>query len=104
MKSNSHKKQHAPLPSARQIRRTCNKELYRTIKKLKTWIPPEKLAEAEKIYFKKVILNLIWITENKDNRKKQVDWWEEACCHEIATLWNIPVEKLAKAFRESYGG
>lgn len=92
------------LPTARGIRRTCSRELYRTRKKLNQWIAPELVAEAEKIYFKKVALNLLWIAENSSNRKKLCDWWEEQVCGEIAELWKIEPAVLARAFRESFGG
>ena len=92
------------LPSARTIRRTCQKELYRTIKKLKIWIPPTEVAQAEQIYFQKVVLNLPWIAENASNRKKLADWWEENVCRDIAEIWRVEPEELAKAFREAFGG
>ena len=91
-------------PSARQLRRTCNKELYRTIKRLNQWIPPEKIAEAERLYYKKVVFNLTWIIENGKNRKKLADWWAEAVAPEIAELWNVNEEKLVRAFRSAFGG
>lgn len=103
MKEN--KEPHArSLPTARTIRRTCNRELYRTIKKLKVWIPPEQVAQAEKIYYSKVISNLLWIHENDSKRKVLADWWEEHVCPEIASLWKVEPAALSKAFRESFGG
>jgi hypothetical protein len=99
------KEKHADaLPNARKIRRACNKELYRTIKKLKIWIPPEQQVQAEEMYFKKVVLNLPWIAENGSNRKKLADWWEENVCPELAVLWNVEPSALANAFRNAYGG
>lgn len=51
---NSHKTKHAAeLPTARKIRRACSNELYRTAKRLKTFIPKEKMEQAEKLYTKK---------------------------------------------------
>lgn len=94
----------AEFPNTRKIRRACNKELYRTIKRLKIWIPPEQLTQAEELYFKKVVLNLPWITENGSNRKALSDWWEAHVCPGIAALWNVEPEQLTKAFRESFGG
>lgn len=96
-----HKK---PLPNARQIRRSCNKELYRTVKRLKIWIPPEKIEQAEQLYFKKVALNLVWIAENGSNRKRLADWWEEEVCPSISEIWKVDPHALAKAFRDGFGG
>ncbi|XEC97717.1 dehydrogenase [Paenibacillus tarimensis] len=96
---------HQPnYPTARKIRRACSNELYRTVKRLKVWIPPEKVAEAENIYFKKVILNLQWITENHSNRKLLSDWWDENVSAEIAELWNVERSRLCGAFRDAFGG
>jgi hypothetical protein len=92
------------LPSARKVRRSCNKELYRTIKKLNKWIPPEKVAEAERLYFTKVVPNLLWIAENGSNRRKLADWWADHVAPELATLWDVEPERLVKAFRDSFGG
>jgi hypothetical protein len=97
-------KHEKPLPTARGIRRSCNKELYRTIKRLKMWIPPEQLKTAEDLYFKKVVLNLPFIVENGSNRKLLSDWWEEHVCPEIAELWNVSPDRLAYAFRDGFGG
>jgi len=104
MNMGNKEKHSKPLPNARQIRRSCNKELYRTIKRLKLWIPPEKLEEGEKLYFKKVLLNLVWIVENGSNRRLLSDWWEENVCQELADLWQVEPTALAAAFRESFGG
>lgn len=94
---------HKPtLPSARGIRRACNKELYRAVKKLKTWIPPQQIEEAEKVYFRKVVENLLWISEHKDNRKAQADWWVENVCPEIAPILGVTEEQLGRAFRDSF--
>lgn len=93
-----------PLPKARSIRRACNRELYRTIKKLKIWIPPGQIVKAEELYYKRVLLHLPWIVENGSNRKALSDWWEEQVCPEIASLWNVEPRVLAKAFREAFGG
>jgi hypothetical protein len=92
------------LPSVRKIRRTCNKELYRTVKRLKQWIPPEQVEEAEKIYFHKVISNLIWISENGSNRKLLADWWADHVAPELSTLWKVDRDRLASAFRDGFGG
>lgn len=92
------------LPNVRTIRRTCNKELYRTIKKLKKWIPPEKVEQAEKLYFKKVAENFVWIHEHAGKRKVLADWWEENVGPEIAELWEVDLSALAKAFRSAFGG
>jgi hypothetical protein len=104
MSSNNQAKHQKPLPNARQIRRSCSKELYRTIKKLKTYIPPDRLKAAEDLYFRKVVFNLIWISENGSNRRLLSDWWEENVCGEIAELWNVEQNVLARAFRDSFGG
>lgn len=92
------------LPSARKIRRACNKELYRTVKRLKVYIAPDLLEQGETLYFKKVIGHFIWITEHQNNRKAQCDWWDKEVLPELAALWEIPEPKLSAAFRESYGG
>jgi len=100
----SKEKHNKPLPNARGIRRSCSKELYRTVKRLKVWIPPEKLEAGEKLYVKKVMLNLLWIVENGSNRRLLSDWWEENVCPELAELWTVEPKALATAFRESFGG
>jgi len=92
------------LPTARQIRRTCSIELYRVMKRLKIWLPKDKIEQAEKLYFKKVAFNIVWIVENQSNRKAQAAWWEEHVSSELAELWGISQEQLCKAFRESYLG
>ncbi|PZE20704.1 dehydrogenase [Paenibacillus xerothermodurans] len=100
-KEAKHKQQ---LPTARKIRRSCSRELYRTRKKLNKWISPELVEQAEQLYFKKVCLNLLWIVEHGSNRKLLSDWWEENVCPELAELWAVEPARLAKAFRESFGG
>lgn len=96
--------QHNPeLPTARSIRRTCQTELYRTIKRMKVYIAPDKLKQAEQHYFKKVASNIVWIHENRSNRKKQVEWWEENVLDELVVILEVDREKFAKAFRTSYG-
>ncbi len=97
-------KQPPQLPTARGIRRSCKNELYRTIKRLKMYIPPEKIQEAEQLYFKKVVGKLIWIVENGQNRKKLADWFDEAVAGDIAEIWGIDKERLSSAFRDSFGG
>ncbi|WP_199616078.1 dehydrogenase [Paenibacillus alkalitolerans] len=97
-------KHKAPLPSPRGIRRACSRELYRTVKRLGVYIPPERLTEAEELYFKKVVGNLIYIFEHRDNKKKQADWWEEHVAPDIAKLWQIDEGALVRAFRSGYGG
>ncbi|MDF2725801.1 MAG: dehydrogenase [Paenibacillus sp.] len=100
-----HNEKHSQdLPTLRKIRRACNKELYRTAKRLKLWIPPEKVAEAEQLYLKKVVLNLTYIAENSSNRKLLADWWDEHVCAEIAELWNVDQAELGRAFRQAFGG
>lgn len=104
MKKQNNEKHSSALPSARKIRRSCERELYRTIKKLKIWIPPEQIAQAEELYYRKVIVNLAYITENGSNRKLLSDWFESHVAAEIAELWNVDVSVLATAFRSSFGG
>ncbi|WP_424766476.1 dehydrogenase [Paenibacillus sp. sgz302251] len=103
MKANA-QKHTAGYPTARKIRRACSKELYRTVKRMKLWIPKDKMEQAESLYFKKVILNLTWIVENESNRKVQADWWDEHVSADIAELWEVDRTKLCDAFREAYGG
>lgn len=107
MNSNGEHQKHIAgtnYPTARKIRRACSNELYRTMKRLKLWLPKEKIDQAEKLYFKKVALNLQWIVENQSNRKLQADWWAEHVGPEIAELWGVEQERLCAAFRDAYGG
>lgn len=92
------------IPSAREVRRACNRELFRTMKRLKIWIPPDQIIKAEEIYFRKVIANLTWIAENRSNRKALSDWWEENVAPEIAELWSVELHELTPAFRDAFGG
>ncbi|MDQ6421156.1 dehydrogenase [Paenibacillus sp. LHD-117] len=102
---NKHDQKHSSgLPTARKIRRACSTELYRTVKRLKVYVAKDKIEQAETIYFKKVVLNLPWIVEHKDNRKAQSDWWDQNVSAEIAELWEVDRVKLSEAFREAYGG
>lgn len=103
MKHND-KHEKGSLPSARKIRRGCNKELYRTIKRLHVYIPEDLVQQGEDLYYKKVIQNLIWIAENQSNRKVLADWWEEAVAGELAQLWNVEENKLVLSFRQAFGG
>lgn len=91
-------------PSPRKIRRGCSKELYRTIKRMKIYIPESKVKEGEDLYYRKVIGNLLWIHEHSTNRKVLADWWDEAVSGELAALWEVEPGKLSEAFRESFGG
>ncbi|MGO4373884.1 dehydrogenase [Paenibacillus sp. 2TAB19] len=103
MKPNAQKHTNG-LPTARKIRRACSNELYRTVKRMKLWVSKEKMEEAERLYTKKVLLNLIWIVEHQSNRKLQSDWWDENVSADIAALWEVDRDVLCAAFRESYGG
>ena len=94
----------AELPSPRRIRRACGRELYRTVKRLKVYISPEQMEQAEELYFRKVIGNLLWIYEHRSNREKQADWWAEAVAPEIAAIWNVPEDALVRAFRDGFRG
>jgi len=71
---------------------------------MKIWVPQEKLAEAEKLYYRKVVGNLLWIHENGKNRKLLADWFEQEVAQDIAAIWEVDTAKLADAFRESFGG
>ncbi|MOA12838.1 hypothetical protein D3C78_1328620 [compost metagenome] len=62
------------------------------------------MEQAEALYSKKVILNLVWIVEHESNRKVQADWWEENVSADIAELWGVDRTALCTAFREAYGG
>ncbi|WP_068777861.1 dehydrogenase [Paenibacillus sp. FJAT-26967] len=104
MRHNKNEKHKTQFPSVRGIRRACSRELYRTIKRLKVFIPADKVEQAEKIYARKVAENIAFIVENSDNHKVQADWWEEKVAPEIAELWGVPADVLAGAFRHSYGG
>lgn len=97
-------KHEAPLPNLRSIRRACGLELYRTTKRLKKHVPAELIRQAEEIYVKRVVGNLLWIHENRSNRRKLADWWETELSEEIAALWNVDRGELAEAFRRAFGG
>jgi hypothetical protein len=90
--------------SIREIRRACDRELYRTIKRLKIHLSKEQVDQAHKYYFEKVLLNIQMITENKDNRKLLADWWEINVGPEVATMWNVDPDRLSDAFRRAFGG
>lgn len=94
----------SPLPSPRSIRRACGNELYRTVKRLKVHVPSPLFNQAEELYVRKVIGHLLWIHENRSNRKALADWWDEAVSEDIATLWNVDIERLRCAFRRAFGG
>lgn len=93
----------SPLPSPRSIRRACGNELYRTIKRLKQHVPAPLVKQAEDLYVRKVIGNLLWIHDNRSNRKALADWWDEAVSEEIAQLWGVELERLRYAFRGAFG-
>ncbi len=97
-------KHSSPLPTPRTIRRACGNELYRTVKRLKLHIPAALVQQAEEIYVKRVIGNLLWIVENRSNRKLLADWWDEEVSEEIAQLWSVDRTKLMRAFRDAFGG
>lgn len=97
-------KHQSSLPTPRKIRRSCSKELYRAIKKLGEYIPEDKVAAGEALYYKKVIGNLLWIGENHANRKLLADWWDEAVSAELAELWGVDQTKLQQAFRAAFCG
>ncbi|RUS42068.1 dehydrogenase [Cohnella sp. AR92] len=97
-------KHQAALPSARTIRRACSNELYRTIKRLKIYVSAEKIEQAEELYFRRVIGNLIWVTENRSDRRKLADWWDSEISEPIAELWEVDRERLSTAFRDAFGG
>ncbi|TVX95475.1 dehydrogenase [Cohnella terricola] len=94
----------SPLPTPRGIRRACSNELYRTVKRLRRHIPAPLVRQAEELYFKRVIGNLIWIAENKSNRRLLADWWDEEVSADIAELWEVDREQLQRAFRAAFGG
>lgn len=96
-----HKQQ---FPNARSIRRACSKELYRTVKRLKIWLSPEQIKEAEELYVKKVMLNLPFIVENGSNRKALSDWFDINVGPELAPIWKVELTVLNNAFRDAFGG
>ncbi|THF72997.1 dehydrogenase [Cohnella fermenti] len=104
MNMNHQPKHAAPLPSARTIRRACGNELYRTVKRLRLYVPDEKLRQAEELYVKRVIGNLIWIHENRSDRRKLADWWNAEVSESVAELWDVEPERLRRAFRDAFGG
>ncbi|MED4604445.1 dehydrogenase [Paenibacillus validus] len=97
-------KHQQPLPSVRQIRRTCSRELYRARKKVGRHITAEQIDRADDVYFKKVLANLPYIAENGSNRKLLADWFNEHVCGEVAEIYGVEREVLARAFRDSFGG
>lgn len=100
-----HKERHrSPLPTARKIRRSCQHELYRAVKRMKLYLPEDLLQQGEKLYTDKVFANMIWIHENGSNRMLLADWFDEAVSAELAELWNVDREKLTAAFRHTFGG
>lgn len=94
----------SPLPNPRSIRRACGNELYRTLKRLKLHVPVPLVRQAEDLYVRKVIGNLLWIHDNRSNRKALADWWDENVSEEIARLWEIDRDRLSQAFRSAFGG
>jgi toxin CptA len=100
----TNEKHKAAMPTLRKLRRACNNELYRTVKRMKIWIPPAQLVQAEDLYLKKVVFNLQFIVDNGSNRKLLSDWWDENVCPEIAELWNVDPKLLSVSFREAFGG
>jgi len=97
-------KHEVPLPSLRGIRRACATELYRTAKRLRRYIPADLMKQAEALYVRKVVANLLWIHENRSDRKLLADWWENEVCADVAELWNVDRAALAAAFRSAFGG
>ncbi|SDE37499.1 toxin CptA [Paenibacillus sp. UNCCL117] len=104
MNPGNHMKHQKPLPSARQIRRTCSRELYRARKKLGRFITPEQIREADDFYYRKVMANLPYIAENGSNRKLLADWFDEHVSSEVAAMWGVEQPAMSHAFRESFGG
>lgn len=96
------KKQEAT--SVREIRRSCQRELYRAQKKLKVYLTDEQIKKANQLYLAKVLINLPFIQKNRDNRKLQAEWWEENVCSEIAAIWNVDSSALAQAFYQTFAG
>lgn len=91
------------LPGTRTIRRTCDRELYRTRKRLGRHVPEESMQQAVALYAQRVIENLAWIHQHRSNRKLLADWWTDAVCPDIAALWNVEPDRLDKAFRAAFG-
>jgi hypothetical protein len=92
----------AQLPSIRNIRRACSRELYRTAKRLNVYLTPQQMEQAEEHYFTKVIGNLMWIYENRSNRNKQAEWWAIAVAPGIAQIWKVDQNELIRAFKDGY--
>ncbi|MCR8644727.1 dehydrogenase [Paenibacillus sp. N1-5-1-14] len=104
MNSKNPEKHKTQAPNLRQIRRACNKELYRTAKRIGHYIAPEKIEEAEKLYYKQVLSHLPFIVENSSNRKELANWWETNVAPDIAAIWEVEVDVLSRKFREAFGG
>lgn len=103
MKAEKGKHDHA-LPTARQVRRACGRELYRTAKRLHSHIAPEPMEQAVGFYYKQVMLHLPYIVQNSGNKKKLADWFSEHAATEVAGLWNQEPQAVSDAFREALGG
>lgn len=93
-----------PLPSARKIRRACQNELYRTVKRMKVYIADDLLKQGETLYTRKVLEHYLWIHENGSKRKLLADWFDEAVSSELAELWQVDREQLSTHFRHTFGG
>jgi len=104
VRNNLTEKHNPKPPNLRSIRRACRRELERTIKKLKQYISADQVKQAEELYYQKVLQNITFIMENRSNRKVQANWWEEHVAPEIASIWDIDISRLTRAFRDSYGG
>jgi hypothetical protein len=95
---------HKKPVSIREIRRACNKELYRTVKRMAFRPTPDQFDQAHMLYFNKVIQNIVFVTEHRDNRKLLSDWWSDHVAPEIAELWGVESEDLCDAFKRAFGG
>jgi len=96
-------KHKSPVPSPRTIRRACSRELYRTAKRLKLRLSDELMQQAEDLYYKKVLLNIVFVVEHNSNRKALADWWDDNVAADVAALWGADKDKVSQAFRAAFG-
>ena len=88
--------------TTRGLRRSCKKELYRTIKKLNIFIAPALIEQGEQLYIDKVLCHLSWIQKNSSNPKALCGWWNESVSNELSDLWKVDVDRLQTAFRHTF--
>src|SRR5690606_41032830 len=89
------------IPTARKIRRDCSKELYRAIKRMDIYVSQDKIEQAERYYAQMVATHYLHLRE-LNQRKKQVEWWEEHCSTKLAELLEVDQQLFIQAFKRAY--